>query len=61
MRYLNYVGCFETKALLLAEMGGDNISGKGANIPMDDIKVPFPEEGKNGKDDGAGYQEGNVF
>jgi hypothetical protein len=27
---------------------------------MDDIKVPFPEEGKSRKNDGAGYQEGNV-
>ncbi|GAI19685.1 unnamed protein product [marine sediment metagenome] len=60
VRDLNYVGFFESKALLLTEMKGDNISGKGTNIPMDDIKVPFPEEGKNGKDDGAGYQKGNV-
>ena len=27
---------------------------------MDDIKVPFPEEGKSGKDDGTAYQKDNV-
>ena len=60
MRDLNYVGFLKTKPLPLTEMKGDNISGKGPNIPMDDIKVPFPKERKNGKDDGTGYQEGNV-
>jgi len=27
---------------------------------MDDIKVLFSKEGENGKDDGAGYHEGNT-
>ncbi len=61
VRCLNYVGFFETKALPLTKMKGDNIGGKGTNIPMDDIKASFPEKGKNGKDDSTGYQKGNVF
>jgi len=62
MRHLDYVAVLKTKPLLLAEMGGDNISRKGTTAPcrMNDIKAPFLEERKNGKDDGTGYQKANV-